>query len=190
MLSDFDKSLKPIDDMIIQLKKEGRSVDAIHCSKKYFEKVAKIVGDFITVGKGKIDIEKTSVIHYSGIPCYLNINESEWYIISGTSIYTAPIYKLLKNPVNSITATVQINNEIDKKLDELEYIMDSVLQNEARNYAINRRAENYDVESDLCELTNGFPADYVQEIEKSVEEARTEAFVAGAKFILNKYEKK
>lgn len=106
MLSDFDKSLKPIDDMIIQLKKEGRSVDAIHCSKKYFEK------------------------------------------------------------------------------------MDSVLQNEARNYAINRRAENYDVESDLCELTNGFPADYVQEIEKSVEEARTEAFVAGAKFILNKYEKK
>ena len=55
---------------------------------------------------------------------------------------------------------------------------------EAKNYAVNRRNENYDAESDIFELENGGilkPA----EVEKIIEEVRTEAFVAGAKFIMN-----
>lgn len=62
------------------------------------------------------------------------------------------------------------------------------LETAAKNYAINRRNENYDIESDLCELTNGFPENYVQEIENSVENSRTESFIAGCKFILSKNE--
>ena len=55
---------------------------------------------------------------------------------------------------------------------------------EAKNYAVNRRNENYDAESDIFELENGGILEPA-EVEKIIEEVRTEAFVAGAKFIMN-----
>ena len=58
------------------------------------------------------------------------------------------------------------------------------IETEAKNYAVNRRNENYDAESDIFELENGGILEPA-EVEKIIEEVRTEAFVAGAKFIMN-----
>lgn len=58
------------------------------------------------------------------------------------------------------------------------------IETEAKNYAVNRRNENYDAESDIFELENGGILEPA-EVEKIIEEVRTEAFVAGAKSIMN-----
>lgn len=58
------------------------------------------------------------------------------------------------------------------------------IESEAKNYAVNRRNESYDAESDIFELENGGILEPA-EVEKIIEEARTEAFVAGAKFIMD-----
>lgn len=58
------------------------------------------------------------------------------------------------------------------------------IETEAKNYAVNRRNESYDAESDIFELENGGILEPA-EVEKIIEEVRTEAFVAGAKFIMN-----
>lgn len=58
------------------------------------------------------------------------------------------------------------------------------IETEAKNYAVNRRNENYDAESDIFELENGGILEPA-EVEEIIEEVRTEAFVAGAKFIMN-----
>ena len=57
---------------------------------------------------------------------------------------------------------------------------DKELKKIAEEYAINRRNESYDIESELLELDNGCPMGEIPgETERLVAEARTEAFLAG-----------
>ena len=75
MLSNFDKTLKPIDDKILELNQQGLKIDAVYCSEEIFKKITEIAKDFITFGR-----EKLSELYISDILYKLDKNISDWYI--------------------------------------------------------------------------------------------------------------
>ena len=61
------------------------------------------------------------------------------------------------------------------------------IETEAKKYAINRRKESYDAESEIFELEIAGVLK-PDEIEKVIEDVRIEAFIAGANYFLNQKE--